>query len=230
MPFDLHAIRTNIESKGFHSATLAIEHGSAALHALAGELGRPLPARRHAGSADVLSPVERVDAVPNSHSSRYGLGSFPLHTDEATAHRPPRYLILYNLENGHLADTFLLDARTTARNLPVSLIGELYEARFFFRNGPRSFLAPVVNRDRRFIRFDPNLMRPSGPRAARLLGALTESFSQGETIAVRWSPDQFLVIDNHRMLHGRSPVVNCYHAQSRKLLRVLVESDDAAPL
>ncbi|RUL81898.1 TauD/TfdA family dioxygenase [Tautonia sociabilis] len=227
---DQQAIRAALCTRGFFSSSLATVSDVATLETIAGSIGRILPSRRQTGTAEVLTSVAADEARPNSLSSRHGLGAFPLHTDEATATCPPRYLLLFNLEDGHLADTLLLDVKETIARMSEPIAQELFEAKFAFRNGRRSFLAPIVDRIGRFARFDPNIMQPTGRRAERLLAEFSEALSETKVQPIRWSTGQYLVIDNHRMLHGRSPLLQAGRSTRRKLLRLQMESGDAPSL
>src|SRR5438876_672320 len=50
---------------------------------------------RHPEPVRFIHPQERLDATPNSLSSRHGTGMFPFHTDAAHWRHPPDYLLLY---------------------------------------------------------------------------------------------------------------------------------------
>src|SRR5205823_6340929 len=157
-----------------------------------------------------------------------GRRAFPLHTDDAVADRPARYVLLFNETNGHLAATTLLDGRALLKGLPDGIVREAEEAVFYFRNGRGSFLGVVYDRRQKTVRFDPNIMRATGRRAETLLAAHEVWVGNAPIIRHRWQPVEVLIIDNHRFLHGREFVAMPEAGPPRTLLRILIEDPSDA--
>jgi len=214
--------------KGYCCFTLNCINYMDSLLRLGRTLGTVKSSWRQDGPIEYLRATDTENAKPNSHSSRFGKGAFPLHTDDATSERPPKYLILFNLDGGENATTNLVDFTHVIASLDASAKGELDEAVFYFHTGRRSFLGTIRDHTHQWIRFDPNIMRPTGPRAAQLWAKVTHEIKHAHVTTLTWSQNRALVIDNHRMLHGRGAMLGS-HPAPRTLLRVLVEQPDAAP-
>jgi hypothetical protein len=216
-------IRAEVARRGYCLLRVWPGDGEEALTALANALGRPKKSLRHEGIIDRLISTAGEEAYPNTLSSRFGLGAFPLHTDDAVAHRPSRFILLFNAEGGELADTTFLDLAAIFKQLTIELQDEATEAVFYFRNGRQSFAASLFDRTSGFNRFDPNIMRPSGERARRVLHAITQLMAPMPLGQIAWQAGTLAVLDNHRLIHGRTPLATVAESPKRVLLRVLVE-------
>jgi len=66
-----------------------------------------------------IRPQPKHIANTNTLSSRYGMGAFPVHTEAAYLHKPPRFLLLYCIEPGRGGrTTVLLDGKALSSRLP----------------------------------------------------------------------------------------------------------------
>ena len=183
-------------------------------------LGTPAAEPRDGVVVKPLRPVVNAAAPENTLSSRYGEGSFPLHTEGAYWRVPPRFLLLFCVDPGECEQvTLLLDGdplRRDQENCSLATSPWLVSA------GLRSFLSTVVGSDLR-VRFDRDCMRPT-----TALGLLAESKIRGfissmEPYRHRWRTGDLLIIDNWRTLHGRGG--SRQGADTRRLLLKVMVSE-----
>jgi L-asparagine oxygenase len=150
-----------------------------------------------------IRPQTLDEAKPNTLSSRYGVGSFPFHTDVAHWEDPARFLLLYCEQPGsgarptHLQDTLAWGLSSDDRKATLTEVwktGHLHP-----------HLCTVCNvRDDRFAwRFDEGCMQPMTAGAKELRNALIDQIQGSQVIDVCWTAGSMLIIDNHRMLHAR---------------------------
>lgn len=170
------------------------------------------------GEVDTLGaqePVHRLkptfaEAGPsNTYSGNYGLGTFPLHTDMAHWHVPPRFLMLRCLQGSVAVPTTLADG------LPiVEQIGETALARALVKprrtvEGKRLLLR-LYERDHsggRLLRWDEKYILPASPAGERGVSQLRAAVATASRQDVHLArPGDTLVLDNWRMLHGRGSV------------------------
>lgn len=169
---------------------------------IASQLGRPVPSRNSVGIVQELIPSTKAKFA-NSLSSKYKNGFFPLHTDTAHWPIPCRYIVLgcsYQGENER--KTFLLNFR----NLPITKIERNYlmSEPFKILNGRKSFYGTVLEQNRPFIRYDPGCMSPISPYGEIALDAFSQQRTARAIISIDWFEGKIVVIDNWRVLHGRS--------------------------
>ncbi|MGY3621016.1 TauD/TfdA family dioxygenase [Bradyrhizobium sp. USDA 10063] len=152
----------------------------------------------------------RAEAPLNTYSGQYGLGIFPPHTDMAHWPEPPRYIWLRCRRGYEAIITFLLDGNDlVARCGPNLLARSLVRARRPL-NG-RFSLMPLFQPSRAqtssLLRWDETFIVPASDTAAEGMRAVRRVISDQRQIAFSLaSPGDTLVIDNWRMLHGRSAV------------------------
>ena len=219
----LDAIRGQVTDRGYFVGNVTTCFGERDLLDLATGLGCPQRSLRSDAVVDFLKAKPAHRAFPNSLSSRFGLGRFPLHTDDAIARLPAKYLLLHNREGGELAATVLLDMVRVFKGLDRQERAELTEAVFYIRNGLKSFPTTLVDPEHHYVRFDPNILRPTGRRALQLLNAIRTGIEQENVERITWSRPTVLVVDNHRVLHGREAVREIRPSVVRTLLRILVQ-------
>ncbi|WP_407669772.1 TauD/TfdA dioxygenase family protein [Paraburkholderia nodosa] len=171
-----------------------------------------------------LRPRTEAAARPNTTSSLYGRGEFPLHTDMAHWPLPPRYLVMRASVVAGSVPTLLVDSRkleldaTTrdewARALwRVSRVREPYLCSMFFQHGRKSG-----------IRWDVCTMSPRGQLALKVAAEAEASLGSllaQQPITINWrSTDEILILDNWRVLHARPAVSPS--ASDRTIQRVMV--------
>lgn len=187
---------------------------------VARSLGELMRTRKVGGFIDRLEPSQ-IAAHPHSLTASYGNGEFPLHQDGTHLPLPPRFIVLTCAELGQderpttLCDTSALEFDCHERNL-------LETAALLVKNGRNSFYATILDRTRNPpIRFDPGCMIAMDSRGA-LAMALFREAATARTTDFIWSTNSALVIDNHRMLHGRGSAAAPGTA-ARTLLRATIK-------
>lgn len=152
---------------------------------------------RGSGESEELRPIKASHAHPASLSAIYGMGPQPLHTDCAHLEQPPRWLLLMSVTSSEVPTCLW----TTALDEATPEVREaMFNGIFTIVSGQRSFLAPAQSQQ--LMRFDPGCMRPSDGLANRAWEFL--SARDSAVVSHHWSaPHMFLLIDNHRALHGR---------------------------
>lgn len=155
-----------------------------------------------------LRPRESSKVGLNQYSGNYGLGDFPLHSDLAHWSLPPRYFLLRCIEGARDVFTRVLP---WAAILPSVGLSALQRAVFGGRKrrfGCCSLVrAMSVHQTESVFRWDPVFLKPVNAPAQEL--ALLMRDSKWANIAREiplCRPGDTLLIDNWRVLHGRSPV------------------------
>ena len=159
--------------------------------------------------AQILRPHQESESSPNTYSGNYGLGRFPLHTDLAHWWMPPRYFVLRCIKGEERVSTLLVDC------IPLlDVIGETVLRRGLVQ--PRRPIAqerPLLRLLDRgpgaetLFRWDQLFIRPVTPAGAVAYAAVRDYLEEAEPIhIILTSPGDTLIIDNWRMLHGRSAV------------------------
>ena len=158
-------------------------------------------------SIQALEPRAAEDAPPNTYSGNYGRGEFPLHTDLAHWCLPPRYLALRCVEGVTGVVTRLHDGHAVIASVgKAALERALVQPRRPLDNrrallrllDSRDGSAPLLSWDRLFI----VPVTPTAEVTFNLLRAYTEFAKVIEVSLAK--PGDTLVLDNWRMLHGRS--------------------------
>jgi alpha-ketoglutarate-dependent taurine dioxygenase len=141
-----------------------------------------------------LTASEAEHARPNTLSSRYGLGTFPLHSDFALDETPPRYVILYAPHPRPFA-TVLWDAWQVpmeTRSQAIFLIDEPRRRKYVRFEQVRS--------GRPIIRYNSAVFTPQKQLAEELTKQIE---MQRGAIKIKWTERSSVIIDNWRILHGR---------------------------
>lgn len=205
--------KDQLETIGFVTGWLASKDQ---LLDLAKSLGTPRAMRSAGELIEELRPQEEGMANKNSLSSRHGKRVFPFHTDCAFWLVPPRYLILRATGNSSGTPTRI--AQVDWLNDAPDLLERARTSIFKVINGRQSFLSPILERN--FLRFDRDCMIPGTSGSHTLFQELDAAIPQSKILDVEWSDGFCLVIDNWRVLHGRS---SCEDENGTRVLnRVLV--------
>lgn len=173
------------------------------LRDLAASLGVPVAARKGEGAVSLLRPTEAGDARPNSLSATYSTGSFPFHVDTAHWIVPCRYIVLGCVDPGDgNRRTLLLDTATLL--LSDEQRQQLERTPLRVVNGRQSFFSTITKQGRSFVRYDPGCMRAATCDGERALAVLAAAARSDRVTEIRWRKGNVLIVDNWRVLHGRS--------------------------
>lgn len=168
-----------------------------------------------------LRPSRGSKALKGTFSHSYGLSPFPMHTDTAFLSVPVRYVILGMISVSSCSTTYLhfeRILRASSTNLMSLAQRAIYLSKTFEEC---KYLGATFTRNGQVgIRFDSNIMRPANTHARDFHDSamhLVDSASLGE---IDWSGNKAVVLDNWKMLHGRSAALD----ERRELLRIYVEN------
>jgi L-asparagine oxygenase len=189
---------------------------------LARMLGEPL-AIGAGGPVHRLTPTVSHEASANSYSGLYGLGRFPMHTDMAHWHIPPRYLMLRCVRGAAHVATYLRDSRPITFKLGIdTLCGALVRPRRPLRGKVQllHLLETEPDGDRLF-RWDQTFLEPATAASREIsLRVHAELDAEPDAAVVSACPADTLVVDNWRMVLARSPV--SHTATDRMVERVYI--------
>jgi len=157
-----------------------------------------------------LKPKTRSPDLRNQYSGSYGLGDFPLHSDLAHWNIPPHYLLMRCIEGAADVLTHLL---------PIEILKERIDDHILMsamvvprRKSKSQTICPLqvaYKRDGAHgIRWDSLFLQPineAGRKFAQLMKSTPWS-AMGMYSLCLANPGDTLVIDNMKMLHGRSSV------------------------
>lgn len=220
-PTDLTSVKATLAHAGW--CLFRDAENNANLLSVASEFGTPVT-QKGCQIIGTLKPHFATTARPNSTSSIYGLGAFPLHTDMAHWPLPPRYLVMRAKVASCDVPTLLVDHLKLEFNEKYRALLPRASWKVLKVNEP--FLCSMFfeHKGVRGIRWDVSTMSPNGKIAteinAEILRTL-QNLMETSSTSIYWnSPDDILVIDNWRMLHARPPVPE--HALARTLERILL--------
>jgi len=208
------------EEVGFRSfgiqASTEAEIGSHLL-SLARRLGRPLSGRG-GKLVEPIVPRDKKNAEPSSLSAVHGLGELPMHIDTGHYLQPARFLLLGCVRPGTSGTkTRLIDTRKL--EFYPDQLALLHSAPFLVRSGRRSFYSTILDRARPYFRYDPGCMEPVERLGEKAMATMRGAIARSPVEFHQWRVGEILMIDNWRMLHGRTPSAE----DGRLLLRVSVQ-------
>ncbi|MEX5571532.1 TauD/TfdA family dioxygenase [Pseudomonas lijiangensis] len=174
-------------------------------------------------NVQTLVPRGSEESSPHSYSGVYGLGEFPPHTDYAHWSIPPRFLMLRCLAGDPSVSTYLLSAACIADRTSRIIDRAIVAPR---RKHPTQVLCPLAVRYRHGaqigFRWDALFLRPFN-QPAEALANVVSTLAEDKRIAITLSnPGDTLIIDNWRMLHGRSSVPP--RARGRRIERIYMST------
>lgn len=177
-------------------------------------------AGRSGALEEVVEPHGADDAHPRSLSARYGLQALPFHTELSHRTRPCRYLLLGCIDPGSpAAATMLLDWRTlgfSSEELDI-----LEGTPVLVRSGRRSFYSTILAPGGAFLRYDPGCLEAVDQRGRIAMALVEDRIAAASPQAHNWRRGDILIIDNWRVLHGRSP---SDQGSGRRLARILIDA------
>jgi L-asparagine oxygenase len=167
-----------------------------------------------------LRPRNTTEVKQNQYSGHYGLSTFPLHTDLAHWALPPPYLLLRCVVGSNDVFTHVLSWTRI-----VDLVGTaaLRKAVFMARSrqiGCSGLVRAMSHHHQtEVLRWDPIFLRPLNQHARALASVMLDPTWNGAAIKILLhQPGDMVLIDNWRMLHGRSQVLA--HSTVRRIERV----------
>lgn len=169
-----------------------------------------------------LLPTSRELTTPNTYSGNFGLDAFPLHTDLAHWARPPRYLMLRCSHGDANTQTQIVDGRIVIESLgPSALARCLARPRRPLKGSLQ--LLPIWQTssepNQQLIRWDSIYLVPTNEYAQVVFRQIDGLLSSIKPVAnVLLNKGDTLLLDNWRLLHGRSQVQSS--ESSRKVHRL----------
>jgi len=156
-----------------------------------------------------ISPKEQSASTPNTYSGNYGLEAFPLHTDLSHWRNPPRYLALRCKVGVPDVATLLLDGQSIIEKYGKSILSKaLVQPRRPVQGAmPLLRLYRQVEGTPGMLRWDSLFITPASGNGRWGNDLLKEAIASAKPFSLYLrKPGDTLVIDNWRMLHGRSSV------------------------
>lgn len=157
----------------------------------------------------ILVPLENEESTPNTYSGNYGLNSFPMHTDLAHWKEPPRYFALRCIDGSKTVFTNMIDSKYLLSGIDKTELRRILVQPRRPIEGKRPLLSLLdVNKDGvEMFRWDPLFIEPataeSKAKFKNILNLIEESLKKSILLE---NPGDTLIVDNWRMLHGRSSV------------------------
>ena len=156
-----------------------------------------------------LRPKDKSESTSNVYSGNYGLGEFPLHSDLAHWAVPPRYLMLRCVVPSSDVCTFLVSAQKT-----IEQTEKIVVERALFK--PRKKISGQLNLLRFYeiesgfdkYRWDNLFITPDN-REAKIIDRHMTNYTEAnaELRCYYKVPGDTVIVDNWRMFHGRSAVL-----------------------
>ena len=151
-----------------------------------------------------LMPRKAESVQRSSYSGNFGLGDFPLHTDLAHWHVPPRFFLLRCVQPAdHVHTTFVKAAELFRCEDHITLRRSLFRPRR--RLDGRLTMLRLY--DRGAYRWDELFIQPMNSIASELQTRIASRISNMLVQKVAFeSAKDCIVVDNWNVLHGRSAV------------------------
>ncbi|MGQ0335312.1 hypothetical protein [Halomonas elongata] len=175
-------------------------------------------------NVQTLTPKNTDLALKNQYSGTFGFGEFPFHSDLAHWSVPPRYFMLRCVQGSPTVATQLLHVDKIIETIGVSVLRKA--VLLPRRRTPNSHycLLPLSFQRSEVagIRWDPLFLRPYSDAAVSVGHALANQH-WGESLrsVVLEGPGDTLIVDNWRILHGRSAIDA--KSTERKLERIYLD-------
>lgn len=157
-----------------------------------------------------LSPKQTYLSTPNTYSGNFGFGTFPFHTDLAHWAIPPRYILLWCSRGDETTKTQFIDSNSVIQKLGVSTLTRcLAQPRRPMKGSLQ--LLPILQASteqlNRLIRWDSIYLKPSNVYAQTVFEEIHQHLAKVKPIIKSLTNrGDTLIMDNWRLLHGRSQV------------------------
>ena len=168
-----------------------------------------------------IIPKQQSESLKNQYSGKFGLNSFPLHTDLAHWSKPPNYLMLRSIRGFEQVSTKVLPLKYILPQLT-----ELGFARSVAKprnNGRalRSCLLPLSfqNNNQKCIRWDSLFLEPANDKAKLIQEFILKDEVWDMAINIRLvHQGDTLIINNHSHLHARSSIpIDCVERELERI-------------
>jgi L-asparagine oxygenase len=151
-----------------------------------------------------ITPNKPSGQFTSTLSKSYGLSEFPFHTDGAHFVIPPRWVILeyLGIEKSGTA-TLVTDTQPIIRLPTYEDI--FYNQIYTVTGGPSTFLTTIVNTiiySVPIFRWNQLIMKPVNQKSHIRF----QNINFDEIHRLSWYPNQIVILDNWRVLHGREIV------------------------
>jgi L-asparagine oxygenase len=164
------------------------------------------------------------NSTPNTYSGIFGGGQFPLHTDLAHWRFPPRFLMLRCLVGFDAVSTLLFDGAQAIETIDQTIFSRalVHPRRPIEGCLPLLRLYDRHQGDRGLLRWDEVFIRPASRAGEIATARLKEYLTRSKPMSIPLANQgDTLIVDNWRMLHGRSPVTAA--CQARIIERAYLE-------
>lgn len=225
---------TNAEHVGARTMLARIQ---AAINQAAGET----VAYEAEGAAALFQDMVPCRAMATRQTSTGSGVELEIHTEQAFSDWRPDALSLACLRGNAEAETYVLDVETVLRNVTDAEAELMRERRWTVgvdesflaggkvradRRGPVAVLSSSSSRGEESLVFDQDLMRGVDDEAEALRLKIVEIYRAERRTHVL-SPGEILVLDNRRVVHGRSRFRAAYDGRDRFIVRSFVMLRDA---
>lgn len=169
-----------------------------------------------------LRPRRVDEAPPNTYSGNFGTDQFPLHTDLAHWAKPPRFLALRCVTGAANVATRILDSDILLKNFGAAVLRRtLVQPRRPLRGRKHILRILDVIDNTECIRWDSIYLRPASANSGIIFSDILSFVSGTDTNdLVLESPGDTLLVDNWRMIHGRTLISE--QATSRHIERIYI--------
>lgn len=148
-----------------------------------------------------LTPKPTVNLPKNTYSGNFGTDVFPMHTDMAHWHQPPRYFVLRCLVPDSKITTNIISFEKALTGLPKSIISR---SMFKPRRKLDGKLFLLRFAESKLFRWDQLYLVPENKEAQLLSRHLLNLRPEETTNLILNTKGHTILIDNWKVLHGRS--------------------------
>jgi alpha-ketoglutarate-dependent taurine dioxygenase len=173
---------------------------------------------------DLLHDSKKASVA--AHPAYFTVDAFPLHTDLSYVRNPPKFLLIHCVTPAPAGEgaTLLADCSRAYGDLSEDSRSKLSQPLFLFRHPPG---CPAGEQDQlavhcvqdasEFWRFRPDIMEPRSDAN----GAVDEFSSalQSMVVSIWLLRGDMLIVDNHRLAHGRTAFRPAQDLERRRHLR-----------
>jgi len=169
-----------------------------------------------------LKPKSGKDSIKGTFSNQYGYNSFPLHTDTAFWGKPARYILLSSKEISNCS-TLIVSSSDIWENISDDDMKFAKQAIYLIKTIHGQFYSSLIFRENNIegLRYDSTCMRPFNQSGKKIQESLELILSNIQPKKIDWTGNKTIIIDNWKILHGRTPIIN---NKNRELKRIYIQS------